>query len=127
MRNLVERTSALGEKSKYFRNGRAVLVACPNQGTPLATADHWDKYVGWIANLMEIFPENPFTLTVEFVSEAITWLARRLTGALPGLKSMDMSGDMIHALQATPGPPPESYSALVSNFEPNQSVLPAHG
>ena len=32
---------------------------------------------------MELFPENPFTTGVEFVSEALSWIARRLVGSLP--------------------------------------------
>ena len=36
LRNLVERTAALGAISKRFRLGNAVLVASPNEGTPLA-------------------------------------------------------------------------------------------
>ena len=36
---------------------------------------------------------------------------------------MDNKGDIIQALQATPNPPNETYSALVANYEPDAGVL----
>ena len=81
-----------GAKGRF---GAAVLVASPNEGTPLATPSHWEESVGWIANLMEVFPENPFTTGAEFVSEAIVWLASHLGGDLPGLRAMDAAGDLV--------------------------------
>ena len=42
-----------------LRLGHAVLVASPNEGTPLATPERWDQTVGWFANLMEVLPDNP--------------------------------------------------------------------
>jgi hypothetical protein len=37
LRNLVERAKQFGDLSRRFKLGRAVLVASPNDGTPLAT------------------------------------------------------------------------------------------
>lgn len=116
LRNLVENRTQLGQLADRFRIGRAVLVASPNEGTPLATPDHWEETVGWIANLMELFPENPFTFGVEMIAESIVWLAQRASGGLPGLHSMDSNGELIRELQDPPGPPANTYSALVSNY-----------
>src|SRR6185503_10727814 len=121
-RNLIERASSLGEAAQRFRLGRAVLVASPNEGTPLATPSRWEETVGWFANLMEIFPDNPFTTGAEFVSEAIVWLASHLSGDLPGLRAMDGAGGLVADLQAPPGPPANAYSALVSNFHPDAAL-----
>jgi len=126
LRTLVERALDLGAAANRFQLGRAVLVASPNDGTPLATPDRWDKTVGWFANLMEIvdqFAPNPFVTGAEFVSEAIVWLAHHILGDLPGLSSMDAGGATVGALQAPPAPPAHSYSALVANFNPDHSLL----
>jgi hypothetical protein len=123
LRNLVERSDALGPIAQRFKLGRAVLVASPNEGTPLATPQRWGDTVGWIANLLELFPDNPFTTGAEFVANGLVWLARHASGDIPGLHSMDGNGEMIAALQAPPGPPMNAYSALVSNYNPSGAVL----
>ncbi len=123
LRHLVERRDRFGSLADRFAVGRAVLVASPNGGTPLASPDHVTQYTNWLSNVMELFPDHPFTTGVEFVSEALSWMARRLVGSLPGLASMDNNGDIIQALQAAPGPPSEAYSALVANFEPDGALL----
>ena len=123
LRHVVERRDLFGSLADRFVLGRAVLVASPNEGTPLASPDHVTQYTTWLSNVLELFPDNPFTTGVEFVSEALSWIARRLVGGLPGLASMDNKGDIIQALQATPNPPNETYSALVANYEPDAGVL----
>jgi len=124
LRHLVEQTSLFGGLSKRARVRRAVLVAAPNEGTPLATPSRWEDTVGWIANLLEILPDNPFTIGAEFVANGLVWIARHASGDLPGLHAMDGDGDLITRLQRPPGPPPEtSYSALVANYQPDERLL----
>jgi len=122
LRNLVERADTFGPLAKRFKLGRAVLVASPNEGTPLATPQRWKDTVGWLANLLELFPDNPFTTGAAFVANGLVWLARHASGDLPGLHAMDGNGEEITALQS-PGPPAEPYSALVSNYNPTGTVL----
>ncbi|MGA3090368.1 MAG: CHAT domain-containing protein [Terriglobales bacterium] len=123
LRNLVERGDAFGALARRFKLGRAVLVASPNEGTPLATPQRWGDTVGWMANLLELFPDNPFTTGAAFVANGLVWLARHASGDLPGLHSMDADGEQIAALQSPPGPPAEAYSALVANYNPTGAVL----
>ena len=123
LRHLVERRDLFPGLADRFALGRAVLVASPNEGTPLASPDHVTQYTNWLSNVLELFPDNPFTTGIEFVSEALSWIARRIVGGLPGLASMDNKGDIIQALQAAPGPQSQAYSALVANFEPDAAVL----
>lgn len=123
LRHLVERRELFPGLADRFVLGRAVLVASPNEGTPLASPDHVTHYTNWLSNVLELFPDNPFTTGIEFVSEALSWIARRIVGGLPGLDSMDNKGEVIQALQAAPGPPNQAYSALVANFEPDAAVL----
>jgi hypothetical protein len=127
LRTIVERGADFGDRGQRFQVGRAVLVASPNDGTPLATPDRWDHTVGWVANLIKITerftPENPFLTGAEFVSEALVWLAHHLAGDLPGLRSMDRAGETIEELQGPPAPPANAYSALVANFSPDENIL----
>ena len=122
LRNLVEHREQHGPAAARVRLGQAILVASPNDGTPLATPTRWEQTVGWFANLMEFFPDNPFTTGAEFISESLVWLASHLAGDLPGLRSMDGAGEMVADLQSPPGPPPNVYSALVSNFHPDAAL-----
>ena len=123
LRNLVERASEFKDKARRFTLGKAVLVASPNDGTPLATPDRWQDTLGWVANLLELFPDNPFTTGPEFVANGIVWLARHASGDLPGLHAMDSAGELIEELQSPPGPPSGAYSALVANYNPTGDVL----
>jgi CHAT domain-containing protein len=123
LRSLVERADVLGPLAKRFKLGRAVLVASPNEGTPLATPQRWGDTVGWLANLLELFPDNPFTTGTAFVANGLVWLARHASGDLAGLHSMDGNGELIKALQALPGLPAEPYSALVANYNPTGATL----
>jgi hypothetical protein len=123
LRHLVERRDLFPGLADRFALGRAVLVASPNEGTPLASPDHVTHYTNWLSNVLELFPDNPFTTGIEFVSEALSWIARRIVGGLPGLASMDNKGDIIRELQATSDPQRQRYSALAANFEPDNRVL----
>src|SRR5262245_26733985 len=124
LRNLVERSTALGDVARRFKLGRAVLVGSPNDGTPLATPERWEDTVGWIANLLEMFPiDNPFTSGAAFVANGLVWIANHASGNIPGLHSMDGEGDPIAALQSAPGPPANAYSALVANYQPTERTL----
>ena len=123
LRNLVEGSKNFGDLSRRFKLGRAVLVASPNEGTPLATPKRWDETIGWLANLLELFPDTPFTTGAAFVANGLVWLANHASGDLPGLSSMDGDGAMIRALQGPPGPPSGAYSALVANYQPTDTIL----
>jgi hypothetical protein len=123
LRNLVERASQFGRLSQRFKLGLAVLVASPNEGTPLATPERWKDTIGWMANLLELFPDNPFTTGAAFVANGLVWLAKNASGDIPGLHSMDGNGEPIASLQAPPPPPADAFSALVSNYNPTGKVL----
>jgi CHAT domain-containing protein len=123
LRNLVERSQQFGEIGRRFKPGRVVLVASPNDGTPLATPKRFDDTIGLIANLLEMFPDNPFTTGAAFVANGLVWLANHASGDLPGLQAMDADGELIATIQSAPGPPDRAYSALVANYQPTGATL----
>jgi CHAT domain-containing protein len=123
LRTLVERPQLFGDLARRFKPGRVVLVASPNDGTPLATPKRWEDTIGLIANLLEMFPDNPFTTGAGFVANGLVWLANHVSSDLPGLHAMDAEGDLIATLQGPPGPPARAYSALVANYHPTGTTL----
>ena len=122
LRNIVERASALGPGARRFKLGHAVLVASPNTGTPLATPDRWEQTLDWLANIIDFFPDNPFTTGAELVANGLSWLANHLFVDVPGLHAMDGRGEPIDLLQGEPGPPADAYSALVANYNPSSGI-----
>lgn len=118
LRHLVERRGDFGGLADRFVLGHAVLVAAPNEGTPLASPRRWQDAVGWFANFLDMFPDNGLTFGLEFVSEGLVWIARRAVGGLPGIAAMNPLGELVASLQSAPRPAVDAYSALVANFEP---------
>ena len=123
LRNLVERPVASNGPARPLELNQAVLVASPNDGTPLATPARWKETVGWVANLIEQFPDTPWTFGASFVAEAIVWLASRAAGGIPGIAAMDRGGLQIEELQDSTTQPPSAYSALTANYSPDQQLL----
>lgn len=105
-----------------IRLGRVILVAAPNQGTPLATPARWEDTLGWFANLLEILPDNPFTTAADWITSALSWLAQRIV-SVPGLASMDMNGPVVTSLRRVAVPPGAEWYALAANFAPAQDDL----
>ena len=113
-----------GDLARRFKLGRAVLVASPNDGTPLATPKRWDDTIGWIANLLEMFPDNPFTTGAAFVANGLVWLANHASGDLPG-SACDgrATASRSRRSRVRPVRPGDAYSALVANYQPTGDVL----
>jgi hypothetical protein len=127
LRTIVECAADFGNYASRFQLGRAILVASPNDGTPLATPQRWDQTVGWIANLIKIVEllglENPFLTAADFIAEALVWMAHHASGDLPGFRAMDGAGEIIEEIQGPPAPPLNAYSALVANYQPGENIL----
>jgi hypothetical protein len=123
LRTLSERPDLFGSALGRLQLGKAVLVASPNEGTPLATADRWGTLLNWVANLLELFPDNPWTEAASWVVDGLTWIANRVSGGIPGLGAMDAAGETVAALQDDPPPPAGMCSALVANYRAEQGVV----
>jgi CHAT domain len=121
LRNLVERADALGVPGRAFRLGRAVLVASPNEGSPLARPEKLSTFLSLVANLADLFA-GPFAFGVEFVADFLGWLLAEAE-AIPGVAALAPGSPAVRALQRPPGPPEGAYAALVSNYEPDAGLL----
>jgi hypothetical protein len=121
LRILAEQGTRFGPSR--LRLEKAVLLAVPNQGTPLATAARWDEIVGWIANLIEACPKQPWTLAASFVAEGIRWLLARLSCDLPGLAGMDSRGRIVVSLRESAAGHAGRYAAVGANFSPPPALL----
>lgn len=122
LRSLSELQERLGDEAQRFELGTAVLVAAPNQGTPLATPARWEKTMGVLANVLEVFPDNPLTTAAEFIANGITWLAKHVVADLPGLASMDANGPFVSSLQQADEPGTGEYWCLAANHEPDDNL-----
>jgi hypothetical protein len=96
---------------------RAFLAASPSDGTPLASPARWDELAAWIANLGEAMPSGALAFGLDFAAEALVWMARRASGALPGLAAMDPAGEFLADLNARPDDGVR-YAAAVADFRP---------
>jgi len=124
LRTLGEQQAALGPRAANFKLGSAVLVASPNVGTPLATADRFEELLSWWANLIELFPANPWTTAADYVISGLNFLAHHLVDKMPGLEAMDMHNEMLGTLNKSPGAPAGStYFVMASNYSPTKNVL----
>ena len=86
----------------------------------------WEDTVGWVANLLEMFPENPFTTGAEFVANGIVWIARHASGDLPGIRSMDGDGELIRELQIAAGSAAGSVFGAGRQLQSERLAAQAH-
>ncbi len=121
LRTILE-SAELAPLAKRFSVGNVVLVAGPNEGTPLASPDRWHLFTDWIGNVIDLFPDNPFTTGADFLVESVAWLAGKVGDVIPGLATMNPRGPLIDELQSLPHPA-GTWSALASNHEPSEGVV----
>jgi hypothetical protein len=100
---------------------RVVLVASPNDGTPLASSARWHALAAWLANLGEMFPGNALVFGLDFAAEALVWMALRAGGTLPGIAAMDPAGGFLEKLNAGSAQGFEA-AAAIARYEPTGSA-----
>lgn len=122
LRMIAEQPQRFGHLARRFRLEHGVLVAVPNGGTPLASGQRWEQTFGFVANLLELVPDNPWTTAAQFIADGIVWLAGHVTGDLPGLAAMDAQGETIASLQDVNGPVYPRYSAIGANYHPDHNM-----
>lgn len=119
-RELLEGSGLGHPRGRRLKVGRVIMVACPSAGTPLGSPDHWDEKLSFLANVMDILPDHPFTTGGAWLAESLKWVAANVLGYCRGLVAMDPRGDYIAALQQGPAAPSNTtYHAVVSNYHPD--------
>lgn len=121
LRHLAERSTSLAHGHR-FKLGHAVLTATPNQGTPLATPGRWAETLGWITNILDLFPPNPITSNGAMLARWLTWFVKIGVKAADGLDAMNQQTALINPQPASLSLNARHYSALVSNFEPDRGL-----
>lgn len=96
---------------------RIVFVATPNAGTILTNAKHMGDFIDTYTNLLQAFPDNGVTDTLEAIITVVKQLAVATLKGLDGLQSMLPNGTYLNDL-ATAIPANPNYYALASNFTP---------
>jgi pimeloyl-ACP methyl ester carboxylesterase len=107
-----------------IRIDRIVFVAAPNAGTILTNAKHMGDFIDTYTNLLQAFPDNAVTDTLEAIITVVKQLAVAALKGLDGVQSMLPGGPYLNELAAAiPANP--NYFALASNFTPaaGSSVL----
>jgi hypothetical protein len=126
-RELTEHASDYAAAGRKLRVRRAVFAAAPMRGTVLVDADHGIDMLDRYTNLFTDLPDNPFTISMEAIFMMAKLAYHGAMKALPGLRSMYPSGDMLQRLNTSPMHASEYY-ALASDFKPTaQSFLAGFG
>jgi len=123
LRYLAGPPDALDGLADKFRLGRAVIVAAPNEGTPLASPGQFEHFLTWFANLLEICPSTPFATALDLIIGGLSWLAQHVDGIVPGIAAMDSEGEVVTELRNQLFSPAGALSALVSNFEADKNLM----
>lgn len=116
-RQLAERQGDFLLGSREIRINRIVFVAVPNSGTVLADTQYMGDFIDSYTNLINFFPENGLTETLDGILTIVKQLAVNTVKGLDGLQSMLPAGSFLQQLNQG-GFKDKQYFALSSNFEP---------
>jgi hypothetical protein len=121
-RTMCEHQDDAGLDAMRLKVRNLVMVATPNSGTPLADRKHVGSFVDTFTNLLEFFPDNPATDTLDIVLTVLKQVAVGAIGGLDGLLSMEPGGHFLREVLNTPSPTTARYRALASNYEPGSDT-----
>jgi pimeloyl-ACP methyl ester carboxylesterase len=100
--------------------GKAVFVAAPNHGTPLADASHMMEFIDRYTSMLNLIPPGPHAVVTDILEAIVTvvkMIGNSALEGLSGLASMDPNGPFLAALNqgaATSA----TYYGVASNYEP---------
>jgi hypothetical protein len=98
--------------------GRAVLVATPNAGTPLASDRRLGQLLDRLTTLSDLLPDSRAVEVLEVLLTVVRQVAVGALEGLDGLAAMDPDGPFLtEELNLAPGGP-ASYAAVAADYEP---------
>lgn len=110
--------------SRQIHVRRAVLVASPNVGTPLADGKHVYEYIDRMTNLTLALPDNVVTIVMEAILSFVKLVYRGGTGKLPGTLAMLPKGEFLKELHGLPASGTEYY-AVGAHYHVDLKLRPA--
>ena len=96
------------QRSEWLGVGTVALVGVPLGGNPLCSADRIRSFANRHTNLLSMFPDNPFTTTLDAVCAMITQVATGVMSGLEGVTSMSRGCNSTF-------PAGPSYAMIVGN------------
>ena len=119
VRELAARAKELGS----CEVDRMVMVAPPNFGTPLASADHWKTFLNVHTSILTYAPDTVATI----VSEGLLCLVKILGGAvvsgLPGLAAMNAGASYLQLLAPRAYANPNGLYAIAASYAPSRPEI----
>jgi len=112
------------QQERFLRGNRSltikkiVFVAVPNSGTILSDANYMGDFIDIYTNLLNFFPDNGVTESLEGIIGIAKQLAVGALGGLDGLQSMCPNGEFLTGLNTPVEGVTTHYYALTSNYEP---------
>lgn len=100
--------------------GKAVFVAAPNHGTPLADAAHMMEFIDRYTSMLNLIPPGPHSVVTDILEAIVTvvkMIGNSVLEGLPGLISMDPKGSFLANMNAG-APTKADYYGIASNYEP---------
>ena len=100
--------------------GKAVFVAAPNHGTPLADAAHMMDFIDRYTSMLNLIPPGPHAVVTDILEAIVTvvkMIGNSALEGLSGLASMDPRGSFLSHMNkgaATSA----AYYGIASNYEP---------
>jgi hypothetical protein len=124
-RVLAERQAELSLGSRRLDMNKIVFVAAPNAGTVLTDTKHLGDLIDSYTNILNFFPDNGVTETLQAIITVMKQLAVGAVKGLPGLDSMLPGGPFLKDWLNRGPKGAELYYAIASDYEPTQPGLAA--
>jgi hypothetical protein len=100
--------------------GKAVFVAAPNHGTPLANATHMMEFIDRYTSMLNLIPPGPYAVVTDILEAIVTvvkMIGNSALEGLPGLAAMDPTGPFLARMNKG-APTSAAYYGIASNYEP---------
>jgi pimeloyl-ACP methyl ester carboxylesterase len=100
--------------------GKAVFVAAPNHGTPLADNVHMMEFIDRYTSMLNLVPPGPHAVVTDILEAIVTvvkMIGNSALEGLPGLAAMDPTGPFLASMNQGAATSAQ-YFGIASNYEP---------